>query len=235
MNVKAKSLSVESPDGNTLLEDVDISVSKGETVLICGGPGSGKTTLCKALKGILPENFSISGSIEVNGDSGFLFQSPERQIVRERVIEDLAFGLENLGLPSEEIAKRIRKSSRRYGLEELLNRDTSNLSSGEKAKVALTGVLVTEPDVLILDEPLSMLDAPNKTMVLNQIEKIKTEDRALIISEHQIKELLPLIDEVVILRNGRVKRQGEPKDVLVDIKSEGLRLPFEQELRLEGE
>lgn len=232
---EARSLTVKTPEGKTLLEDINLEVKEGETLLICGKPGSGKTTLCKAFKGILPENFEISGSVKIEGKSGFLFQSPEKQIVREKVIGDLAFGLENEGIPPEEIKKRIEKYIEKSNSKKLLFRKTKNLSSGEMAKVALIGVLVTEPDVLILDEPLSMLDASNKKRMINQIEKIKDAGKTLIISNHKIKDLLSTADRTVILKDGKMKNEGKPEELLSDLRSEGLRLPFELELKLESE
>lgn len=235
MIVETTSLTVKTSEGKPLLKNVNLKVDKGETVLLCGQPGSGKTVLCKALKDILPGNFEVTGKVNVKGESGFLFQSPKKQIVREKVISDLAFGLENEGIQPREIKERIEKYAEVYNLTDFLERETKELSSGEAAKVALVGVLVTEPDILILDEPLSMLDSPNKKMMIDQINKIKKQGKTLIIAEHDIKDLFPIVDRIVLLKNGRIRTQGKPKEIISELYSEGVRLPLELELKAEVE
>lgn len=231
--METRSLTVKTAGGKSLLENINLKIEKGETLLLCGQPGSGKTILCKALKGILPEDFEVDGRVKIGGKSGYLFQSPKKQIVRGKVVSDLAFGLENESLPPREIKERIEEYVKIYNLEDFLERDIQKLSSGEVAKLALVGVLVTEPDILILDEPLSMLDAPNKKMMVDQIKKIKKEGKTMIIAEHDIRNLFTIVDRVVLLRHGRIRSRGKPTDIVSELYSEGVGLPIEMELEAE--
>lgn len=226
--VEANSFSVKS-GRETLLKDISFSVREGEVIAICGGPASGKTTLCKSIKGILPQNLQTLGSLETEGKIGYMFQNPEKQLVRKTVRRDLAFGLENEGLCSSEINERIDRYSKLFDMEDLLNRDVNKLSSGQKAKVAILGSILSRPETVVLDEPLAGLDADNKEIVLDQIERLKRQDKTLIIAEHDLRGLFPEIDRVIILRDGEILLEGKTQEMAPILKSEGMKLPYELE------
>lgn len=230
----ADALSVTAADGSPLLSDVSLTVRAGETVLVCGSPGSGKTLFVKALKGLLADrtDLRIEGSITRNGSIGFVLQSPARQLVRRIVKRDVAFGLENQARPPDEIRARIDRYADLLGATDLLDREVRTLSRGETTKVALVGVLVTEPEIVILDEPLSVLDDPNTEIVLDALDRLRQTNATVLIAEHDVRDLLTRADRVMILQNGRVTSLGVPRDVVTALYETGVKLPVNTEIAI---
>ncbi|MFB6069564.1 MAG: energy-coupling factor ABC transporter ATP-binding protein [Halanaeroarchaeum sp.] len=231
----ATDLAVTTAAGDALVDGVSLAVDAGETVVVAGPSGSGKTTVTKALGGLLDSrpNLAVEGSVERPGNVGFLFQNPKTQLVRRTVEHDVAFGLENRGVPRAEMRERIREWAERLDATRYLDRAVDELSRGETAVVVLLGALVTEPDVLVLDEPLAPLDAPNRRLVLETIETLQARGTALLVAEHDLRDLLPVADRVLVLESGRVTARGPVHRHLHRLRSLGLRLPFATEVALE--
>lgn len=231
--LSASGLGVDGPEGESLVSDISLRLSAGETVLLAGPSGSGKTLLGKALGGLLEERntLSISGTVERNGSVGFLFQNPHAQLVRRAVRQDVAFGLENAGVEPAAIEARIEDWADRLDATHLLESGIEDLSRGETAVVALLGTLVTDPEILILDEPLAPLDERNRRLVLAALDEL--DDRTLLIAEHDARGLLSRADRVLLLEGGKRTASGEPRQVARALSAAGVRLPFETEVGLE--
>lgn len=233
--LEAESLSVRTADGTPLIDDVDLTVHEDETVLLCGGPGTGKSLLAKALTGVLHrrENLTVDGSVERDGEIGLVFQHPEVQLVRRNVRQDVAFGLENRGVDREAMRTRIERHAARLDATGLLDRNVDELSRGETTLVAILGVLVTDPDVLVLDEPLGPLDGYNVGLVLDAIDDLRSRGTSVVVAEHDLRDLLGRGDRVVLLDDGRVSDRGDPRSLAPALRENGVKLPFPTELALE--
>ncbi|GAB6944006.1 ABC transporter ATP-binding protein [Vulcanisaeta sp. JCM 14467] len=230
-----------------------LRVREGESVLITGRSGSGKSTLLNAINGIIPHEIEVEeeGEVRVFGIDvrnstvqqiasyvGTLLQDPDSQILNYYVIEELAFGAENLNIPREEILSRIKEVSQIVGISHLLNRETSRLSGGEKQRVVLGSILVMNPRALILDEPTSSIDLRGTREILTVLRGLRNR-MSMIIAEHKINRVLNFVDRVIILDNGRiiydVKRDDIRKIKLEDLGLEPLKLTSPPEKRRNGE
>lgn len=235
MSLGAASLSVRTPDGESLLADVDVEIAPGELLLVCGPTGSGKTLLAKSLRGLLDrrDDLVVDGTVTGLSGAGFVFQQPSTQLVRRTVRSDVAFGLENRGVAPAEIRDRVEDYADRLDAADLLDRQVETLSGGETAIVALLGVLVTEPDAVILDEPLAALDAPSTDRVLDAIDALRADDTTIVIAEHDTRDLLSRADQVLLLESGHVTASGPPDEVVDSLYESGVRLPFGSMVALE--
>ena len=201
------------------LDSIDLEINYGDFVLLCGPSGCGKTTLLTNLKKELMPAGRRSGEIRFNGvriqdlddissacDIGYLFQNPDSQIVTDTVIQEIAFPLENIGLPTEEIRNRISEIVAFFGMNDILHKNVNELSGGQKQLVNLCSLLVLRPEVLLLDEPMSQLDPIASYEFLSIVRRLNEEfSITVIMSEHKADSIFPFIDKAVFLKDGRIE------------------------------
>jgi energy-coupling factor transporter ATP-binding protein EcfA2 len=202
------------------IRGVDLRIAHGERVLLLGPSGAGKSTLLAGLAGLLPEDSGeAEGDVEIDGldprkareNVGILFQDPQTQLVMARSGDDVAFGLENRGVPAPEIWPRVQHALDRVGFPYDGHRPTAALSGGEQQRLALAGVLALRPGLLLLDEPTANLDPAGGALVRDAIARAGDPDTTLIIVEHRVAEALPLVDRVVVLEpGGGIRADGPP-------------------------
>ena len=223
------------------LEDVSLELKQGELLLIAGSSGCGKTTLARCINGLIPRSYrgDRSGRVLLHGKEvadlqipemaqvvGTLLQDPERQIVASNVFNEVAFGPENLGLPRHEIISRVDQALKRLKLEYLRERETFNLSGGEKQKVALAGVLTMNPSILLLDEPLASLDPASAHEALEVFRSLADEGKTVILVEHRVEDAIAINpDRLLYMEEGKVKYLGPIKDLPKEIDHTQVKLP----------
>ena len=224
-------LSFRYPDApRKAVADFDLSVAEGEVVVLAGPSGCGKSTLLRAVNGLIPHMYSgeYSGVVRVAGRTvkessmrdlaqtvGFLFQNPENQIFMFTVERDVAFGLENLGVPREEMRKRVDEVIGLLGIDALAQRAPHELSDGQKQRVALAGVLAMRPRLVILDEPTSLLDPRTAMELVDLVARLRRElGTAFVVVEHRLDLLVRVADRMVVMNEGRKVLDGSPKEVL---------------------
>lgn len=206
------------------ISDCTFSVKKGEKIMLCGASGSGKSTLLRLLKRELSPRGELFGNITLMGKDrselsdresaekiGFVMQSPDSQTVCDKVSAELAFGLESFGVKSGEIQSRVGEMAAFFGIEPLYDRDISTLSGGQKQLVALCSVMVTDPDILLLDEPTAQLDPVAARELLGILDRLNKEmGVTIIIAEHDPEELFDSCDKILYLAKGKTEFFGTP-------------------------
>ena len=230
------------------LREVNLSISRGEFVLLTGPSGCGKTTLCRCLNGLIPHFYSgkLEGDVDVAGLSildtqisklaqhvGLIFQNPDNQIFALTVEKDIAFGLENLGYSREEMIKRIDWALEATGIEDLRHRAPHELSGGQKQRLAIASVLVMRPEIIVLDEPTSFLDPVGAESILQIIDRLNRElNITIILIEHRLDIAAPYLDRVIIMNEGRIIHDGFPGEVFTseETKLVGVGVPRVSEL-----
>ncbi|WP_242145464.1 MULTISPECIES: energy-coupling factor ABC transporter ATP-binding protein [unclassified Bacillus cereus group] len=222
------------------LKDVSFSLNEGEWVSVIGQNGSGKSTLAKLLNGLfLPE----SGTITVNGTMvlseetvwdirkqiGMVFQNPDNQFVGTTVQDDVVFGLENVGMPREQMVERMKQALHLVRMEEFLHEEPHSLSGGQKQRVAIAGILALQPSVLILDEATSMLDPKGRVEVVETVRQLVDEKGITVLSiTHDLEEAAQS-DRIIILNKGEILEEGTPQQIFKSshmLKEIGLDVPF---------
>lgn len=236
----------EIPEEKTVLDDVSISIKKGDFVGILGHNGSGKSTLARQLTALLqptdgavfiknmdsslPENI-----IPIRKTAGMVFQNPDNQIIGNLVEEDVAFGPENLGVPTEQIWGRIAEALEATGMTAYREQSPGSLSGGQKQKVAIAGILAMEPECIVFDEPTAMLDPRGRKEVLDAIWHLnKDKGITVIYITHHIEEV-ENADYIYVMNKGQVAMEGRPEELWPQtetLKSLGISLPFDKELLL---
>lgn len=236
------------PNSPWALRDVTLTVRRGEFLGLAGHTGSGKSTLVQHLNGLIrPQEgnvcalgFDLSskkGAAAVKAKVGVVFQYPERQLFAETVAQDVAFGPRNLGLPQDEVARRVASSLARVGLDLATIGDKSpfELSGGQQRRVAFAGVLAMEPEVLVLDEPMAGLDPAARRDFLELIGRLHDEGLTVVMVSHSMDDLANCCDRIVVMNEGAVFAEGTPTQVFAhadELKSIGLGVPAAQRMAL---
>lgn len=226
------------------LKDISFSVTPGEWVAIIGHNGSGKSTMAKALNGLITP---AAGTVEVAGmtlsednvweirkNVGMVFQNPDNQFVGATVEDDVAFGLENRGVPRPEMVKRVTEALVKVRMSDFATREPASLSGGQKQRVAIAGVVAARPKIIILDEATSMLDPEGRIEVIQTIRAIKKEEKLTVLSiTHDIDEAA-LASRILVVEDGKILMSGTPEEIfsfgprLMEL---GLDLPYPEKLK----
>ena len=223
------------------IEDIAFDLAPGEILLVAGASGCGKTTLIRAINGLIPRSYKgdLEGRVLIAGQDtaglslaeisqrvGTVLQDPERQILGTKVLNEVAFGLENLGLPRDQIRAKAEAALARLGIESLAYRDTHLLSGGEKQKVALAGVLAMEPDLLLLDEPLASLDPASAYEALEIFRSLAEGGMSVLLVEHRVEDALTIKPErVLYMAEGQIHYLGAIEGLHDQVRYQEVKLP----------
>jgi energy-coupling factor transport system ATP-binding protein len=226
------------------IQDINFQVAAGELLLVAGSSGCGKTTLIRCINGLVPRSYKgeVTGKVLLYGQEtssyplshisqivGTVLQDPERQILGTRVLAEVAFGLENLGMERGEILARVQEAMRYLDITDLSERETFNLSGGEKQKVALAGVLAMRPSILLLDEPLASLDPVSAQDTLALVRRMVSEGISVIIIEHRVEDVMRIQpDRVLYMVDGRTRYLGPLEGLTQVVDYHVVKLPARQ-------
>jgi cobalt/nickel transport system ATP-binding protein len=238
--IETKDITYEYPDGTKALDKVNFNVDGGKIVALLGPNGAGKSTLFLHFNGILSPS---TGSVIIDGVTveynkkdlmqirqkvGIVFQNPDDQLFAPTVLEDVAFGPMNMGLPKEEVEIRVKEALLRVGMEGFEKKPPHHLSGGQKKRVAIAGILAMKPKIMVLDEPTSGLDPKGASQILRLLYKLNHEGITIVISTHDV-DLVPLYaSKVYIISKGKIIKEGTASEVFEDVKTirgANLRLP----------
>lgn len=236
--------SYSEEDARPALNNVSLTIQQGEWIAIIGPNGSGKSTLAKTINGLIEAN---SGEVIIEGVAlnaktvwdvrkkiGMVFQNPDNQFVGSTVQDDVAFGLENVGIPREEMVKRVADAVAAVNMANFLDKEPARLSGGQKQRVAIAGIVALSPDIIILDEATTMLDPEGRHEVIETIQEIKEKENLTVISiTHDIDEAAKA-NRIFVMEAGQLTRIGSPEEIfslgkeIIDI---GLDIPFPEKLK----
>lgn len=214
-----------------VLQNINLQINEGEFIAVVGPNGAGKSTLCYTLAGFAPHFFKgeMTGTIEVAGmesskstldewvvNVGLAFQNPFNQIsgAKYTVFEEIAFGLENIGIPREEMKSRVEEAMKLTDISNLADRSPYSLSGGQQQRVALTSILVMQPKLLVLDEPTSQMDPIGTREVFAVIRKMAENGMTVVMVEHKMEWIAQFADRVIALKDGQILLEGTPNEVL---------------------
>ncbi|MEM2026926.1 MAG: ATP-binding cassette domain-containing protein [Candidatus Bathyarchaeia archaeon] len=242
--IEAKNLSYTYPAANSpAFKNVNLKVERGEFILLTGPSGCGKTTLCRCFNGLIPHFYGgkLEGELIVAGlrtvehpiyelakHVGLVFQNPENQLFALNVEKDVAFGLENLGYPRDEIRRRVDWALKVTGIYNLKDKPPFELSGGQQQRVAIASVLAMQPEVIVLDEPTSFLDPLSAKNILEVIHRMNKDlGMTVILVEHRLDLAARFADRVIIMNNGEIIIDDEPRKVFLDerVRLIGIGLP----------
>lgn len=249
INVKNLIYDYKNHEGHSrqrAVNNVTLDVNEGDFVAVIGHNGSGKSTFARHLNAmfmptagtVYVDDIDTKNSetiLTVRRTAGLVFQNPEDQIVSTVVEEDVAFGPENLAVPTEEIRKRVDDSLTSVDMRKYAKRSPLNLSGGQKQRVAIAGILAMQPKCLVLDEPTSMLDPVGREEVINTLKSLNEEGITIILITHNMEEIVD-VDKVFVMNKGELEMQGTPRDIFKEVdklKSFGLEVPQVTELAYE--
>lgn len=242
--IKTTQVAVKHPLAKTwALEDINLNLESGKVYGLMGANGSGKTTLCNTLKGLIPGVLGgeVKGKIEIFGKDlnalsqrelvetiALVFENPYTQLTGtcQTVVEEIAFGLENLGWERERIIEQTARVICDMDLQDLAFRDPLELSGGQRQRVSVAAVMAMHTPIIVIDEPTSQLDPATTEMIFAAITKMKDAGKTVLLCENKIDQLVEIADEIIILDNGRVYTAGQPGEVLSRAKSDGLHCEF---------
>ena len=229
------------------IDGVDVDIKKGDFVAVLGHNGSGKSTLAKHVNGLLlpTEGTVWVGDMDTRDEehiwdvrktAGMVFQNPDNEIVGNIVEEDVGFGPENIGVPTEEIWKRVEASLKAVGMTAYRLQSPNKLSGGQKQRVAIAGVMAMKPECIILDEPTAMLDPNGRREVIRTIHELnRTEGITVLLITHYMEEAIEA-DRIIVMDDGRIAMDGQPREIfsrVKELKSHGLDVPQVTELAWE--
>lgn len=236
--------SYSEEDARPALNNVSLTIRQGEWIAIIGPNGSGKSTLAKTINGLIEANSGevIIEGIALNAETvwdvrkkiGMVFQNPDNQFVGSTVQDDVAFGLENVGIPRVEMVKRVADAVAAVNMANFMDKEPARLSGGQKQRVAIAGIVALSPDIIILDEATTMLDPEGRHEVIETIQEIKEKENLTVISiTHDIDEAAKA-NRIFVMEAGQLKRIGTPEEIfslgkeIIDI---GLDIPFPEKLK----
>jgi len=228
--IETKALAYTYPGGNKpSLRDISLSIQKGEFVILTGPSGCGKTTLCRCFNGLIPHFYGgeMKGELTVAGLNvsehpinemakrvGLVFQNPENQLFALSVEKDVAFGLENMGVPRDKIKKRVDWALQMVGIEDLRESAPHELSGGQQQRVAIAGVLAMQPEIMIFDEPTSFLDPLGAEKIFEVINDLnKKLAITVVLVEHRLDLASKYANHVIIIDEGKIALDGEPREI----------------------
>ena len=232
---------------NRAIDGVDVDIKKGDFVAVLGHNGSGKSTLAKHVNGLLlpTEGTVWVGDMDTRDEehiwdvrktAGMVYQNPDNQIIGNIVEEDVGFGPENIGVPTEEIWKRVEESLKAVGMTAYRLQSPNKLSGGQKQRVAIAGVMAMKPECIILDEPTAMLDPNGRREVIRTIHELnRAEGITVLLITHYMEEAIEA-DRIIVMDDGRIVMDGQPREIfsrVKELKSHGLDVPQVTELAWE--
>ncbi|HRM36891.1 MAG TPA: energy-coupling factor ABC transporter ATP-binding protein [Trichococcus flocculiformis] len=236
--------SYSEEDARPALNNVSLTIQQGEWIAIIGPNGSGKSTLAKTINGLIEANSGevIIEGVALNAETvwdvrkkiGMVLQNPDNQFVGSTVQDDVAFGLENVGIPREEMVKRVADAVAAVNMANFMDKEPARLSGGQKQRVAIAGIVALSPDIIILDEATTMLDPEGRHEVIETIQEIKEKENLTVISiTHDIDEAAKA-NRIFVMEAGQLTRIGTPEEIfslgkeIIDI---GLDIPFPEKLK----
>ncbi|MCR5830259.1 MAG: energy-coupling factor ABC transporter ATP-binding protein [Lachnospiraceae bacterium] len=227
--IEFNNVSFKYEDGSEILSNLNLKIRDGEVVLLCGESGCGKSTIARLINALIPHYYKgeLEGQVLVNGldtreaqlyeiaeQVASVFQNPKTQFYNVDSTEEMVFGLENRGVPREEMKKRLEETVKKLGMEDLMNRNLFAMSGGEKQKVACACADTSNAPIIVLDEPSSNLDIYSIKELAQIIAQWKKEGKTVVVAEHRLYYMLPLADRVIYMNSGKVSLECTPEELI---------------------